>query len=678
MTTQSDIRFLKGVGEARAALYAKLEIYTINDLIMYFPRDYIDISRPFSVEQAPASLLCAVRATLAFKSGEQRVRKGLSIFKLTAFDESGELKITIFNAKYLVDSLLVDHEYIFYGKFSGYGTQKELLSPMIFDANTAHSIVPVYPQTAGIKSTLIRKNIEQALTALKNIPDPMPEALRKQYNLDEITLALQNIHFPTTIDAAKSARERFVFEELLVLCCALSGLRKSKSQRAATPMNSVDISPFINSLPFSPTNAQMRCINEIAANLQSTIPMNRLLQGDVGSGKTFVAATAVYISAKSAFQCALMAPTEILAEQHFHTISAMLASFDISIALLTSSTPSAKRREILQKLAVGSIDLCIGTHALLSADISYHNLGLVITDEQHRFGVNQRAELSQKSDKCHVLVMSATPIPRTLSLIIYGDLQLSVIDELPPGRQPVETLVISSAKRERALNFVRDLIDKGQQAYIVCPLIETGEANLGLQPATEYAKELSENEFSGYNVGLLHGRMSSREKEAAMNNFKSGKIQLLVSTTVIEVGVDVPNATVILIENAERFGLSQLHQLRGRIGRGIHKSWCILISDARGQIAKERLNAMKNYSDGFLLSELDLKLRGPGDFFGERQHGLPSLKVASLADNIETLQKVQVCAANLLEQDPELGLPQHALIRKAINRMFTSVGGQPN
>ena len=678
LTIQTDIRFLKGIGEARAVLYEKLGVSTVNDLIRFFPRDYIDLSQPCSIADAQDYSLCAICAVLVSKSSEQRIRKGLSIFKLLAVDETGEIVITIFNAKYTVDSLVLDKEFYFYGKISGFGYRREMHSPMIFPADIPNNIIPVYPQTAGIKSTLIRKNVEQALTMLGALPDSLPEALREQHELLGFNAALQNIHFPSCLEAAKAARNRFIFEELLTLSCALFGLRNSRLQKLTTPLRTVNISPFISSLPFSPTNAQFRCIDEIAADLQRTTPMNRLLQGDVGSGKTLVSAAAVYIAIQNGFQAALMAPTEILAEQHFQTFSKMLAKFDISIEILTSSTKPKKRREILQGLREGSIDFCIGTHALLSETVAYNRLGLVITDEQHRFGVNQRTELSRKAENCHVLVMSATPIPRTLSLLIYGDLQLSIIDELPPGRHPIETLLISSSKRKRALNFIREAIDEGRQAYIVCPLIEVGEVDAGLRSAIEYANQLRENEFVGYKVGLLHGRMTAHEKESIMSDFKSGDVQLLVSTTIVEVGVDVPNATIILIENADRFGLSQLHQLRGRIGRGNHKSWCILLSDSRGDIARERLEAMKQHSDGFLLAELDLKIRGPGDFFSERQHGLPILSVASLADNTDIMQKAQSSAAEILERDPTLSMPEHSFLLAGVKKMLHSVGERPN
>jgi ATP-dependent DNA helicase RecG len=671
-TPQTSIQFLKGVGEKRAALYAKLRVFTVCDLLYHFPRGYIDLSKPYQIMQAPLLGPCAVRARLVSKSHEQRIRGGLSIFKLVAADDSGEMLITIFNAKYTVDSLKLDSEYIFYGQLTGSLLCREMSAPRIFPADGGHAILPVYPQTAGLGSNMMRKNINQALEYLGCLPDPLPESLRLKYNLGELNACLRAVHFPVSLDAAAFARERFIFEELLVLCCALAGLRFDTRKRVASAMRGADMSAFYDALPFSPTSAQLRCVGEITADLKSAIPMNRLVQGDVGSGKTMIAAAAIYFAWRSGFQCAMMAPTEILAEQHYRSLCQIFGPLGLRVELLTGSVKAADKRRILAGLADGSTGLCVGTHALISDGVCWHNLGLAVTDEQHRFGVAQRARLAQKAEDCHVLVMSATPIPRTLSLIIYGDLQLSILDELPPGRRPIETLVISPSKRERALGFVKKALDEGRQAYIVCPLIETGEVDMGLRPAVEYAAALREGELRGYCVGLLHGKMKPREKEDTMRRFNAGEIQALVSTTVVEVGVDVPNATIIMIENAERFGLSQLHQLRGRVGRGKHKSWCILVSGTRGANARQRLGAMKETSDGFKLAELDLNLRGPGDFFGERQHGLPELKVASLADNLAVMQKAQECAFGLLGDDPRLEAPWHALLRKMADDMINA------
>lgn len=678
LTPESGIQYLKGVGEKRAALYAKLGVHTVRDLLRHFPRDYIDLSAPCEVASAPVGETCAIRAVLLSKSKEQRIRAGLSVFKLEAADGSGSFAITIFNSKYTVDALQPGQEYIFYGRLTGSLLRREMLSPSIYPLPGAERILPVYPQTAGIHSGLIRRNILQALREVEIPEDPLPRDILRKHGLPPAEEAVRNIHFPGDLAAAERARARFIFEELLTLSCALSTLRADHTAEAVQAMRRIDLGPFYASLPFSPTGAQLRCIGEAVEDLCSALPMNRLIQGDVGSGKTLVAAACLYFAQQNGVQSAVMAPTEILAEQHLTTMTAFLDPLGVRAALLTGSTRAVARRALCARLAAGEIDVLIGTHALLSEGVQFRRLGLVVTDEQHRFGVAQRAKLSQKSEGVHVLVMSATPIPRTLSLIIYGDLKLSVLDELPPGRQPVETLVIDSGKRERAMGFVRKHLEEGRQAYIVCPLVERGEEDTGLRPAVEYAQKLSEADLRGFRVGLLHGRIKPKEKEDAMRRFKSGEIQALVSTTVVEVGVDVPNAVIILIENAERFGLSQLHQLRGRVGRGSEKSWCILVSDTKGEAARERLSVMKRSSDGFEIAEQDLRQRGPGDFFGYRQHGLPALKVADLAADLTVLQSAQDCAQELLARDPSLSLPEHRALRASVAEMLRAVGERPN
>jgi ATP-dependent DNA helicase RecG len=676
LAPETDVKYLKGVGEKRAALYLRLGILTIRDLLYHFPRDYTDLSSPYCIGEAPAEEPCAIRATLTGKSPEQRIRKGLSIFKLTAEDETGELMLTVFNSRYTVENLAVNKEYIFYGKAQGGFLRREMPSPDIYPADSP-GIVPVYPQTAGLSSVVMRRNIKQALEGVPAIRDPLPLDMRERLFLPGVMEALGQIHFPQAPGSAKKARERFIFEELLILSLALMSLR-SREDTLACPMSPADMSPFYASLPFSPTAAQRRCIDEATADLALRRPMNRLIQGDVGSGKTLVAVACAFFAAKNSKQTAVMVPTEILAEQHLFTMRGILEPLGLRVELLTGSPGPTERRRILAGLALGEVDLVVGTHALLSEGVSFAGLGLVVTDEQHRFGVAQRARLSQKSRDVHVLVMSATPIPRTLSLIIYGDLSVSVLDEKPPGRQEVETLLISSQKRARALGFIRDALGSGRQAYIVCPLIEQGEALPGLRPAVEYAGELSQKELKGFRVGLLHGKMKPKDKEDAMRRFKNGETQVLVSTTVVEVGVDVPNAAIIMIENAERFGLSQLHQLRGRVGRSAEKSWCILVSDSRGGITGERLRSMKREHDGFKIAEQDLRLRGPGDFFGSRQHGLPVLRVADLADDLAILGVARHEAERLLEKDPCLSLPGHRPLAEEAERMMAAVGERPN
>lgn len=682
MDASTNIQYLKGVGEKRAGLYNKLGVFSVGDLLYHFPRDYIDLSAPYTIAAAPSDELrpVAVRALLTFKSAEQRIRAKLSVFKLTAEDETGILAITVFNAGWTVGSLKTGEEYIFYGRIGDENLhgRREMSSPEFFPVPRGHAILPVYPQTAGLNSRAIRKQLDQALLECPLPPESLPEVIRRQYGLPNLETALRQVHFPDTLAAAHRARDRFIFEELLTLAIALSEMRGENSRLRVDPMPDVDLGPFFSSLPYSPTGAQYRCIGEAAADMGGDAPMSRLLQGDVGSGKTLVAAACCYYAIKNKRQAAVMVPTEILAEQHFVTMQRLLSPHGAHIELLTGATKLSEKRRVLAGLADGTVNLVVGTHALLSENVEFLRLGLVVTDEQHRFGVAQRARLAQKSEGVHVLVMSATPIPRTLSLIIYGDLKLSVLDESPPGRKPVETLLISGAKRQRAIGFIRDKLDAGGQAYIVCPLIERGESDENLRPAVEYAERLAGSELRGYRLGLLHGRMKAKDKDDAMRRFKSGETQALVSTTVVEVGVDVPNATIIMIENAERFGLSQLHQLRGRVGRGEGQSWCILVSDARSPTTRERLKSLRDNRDGFAIAEQDLKLRGPGDFFGFRQHGLPTLRVADLADDIEVLKIAQECAASILADDPGLEKPEHLQLKARASHMLSSVGDRPN
>ena len=675
---ETNIQYLKGVGERRATLYHKLGVETMLDLLYHFPRSYIDLSAPHSIGEAPLFEPCAVLATLTHKSGEHKIRKGLSIFKLLAEDESAQLEITVFNIKYTVEQLKLDTPYIFYGKVSGSLLRREMSAPDIYPVSADVHILPVYPQTAGLSSRIIQRSVRQALDALPELDEVIPQDIRERENLPGLTAAMRDIHFPPDLERAQLARRRFVFEELLALSCALETSHANHRKIKIQPMEPASLAQFYSSLPFSPTAAQLRCIEQSCADMMGGTPMNRLIQGDVGSGKTLVALACVYIAAKNRRQSAVMVPTGILAEQHYATMSGALAPFGMRVELLTGATPAARRKKISADLAEGKIDILVGTHALLSEGVQFKHLGLVVTDEQHRFGVAQRVKLSQKSESAHLLVMSATPIPRTLSLIIYGDLSLSVLDEKPPGRVPVETLLIDGGKRARAIEFVRKNLNEGRQAYIVCPLIEQGEIDTGLRPAVEYAKALEENELKGYRIGLLHGRMKAKEKEDIMRRFKSGEIQALVSTTVVEVGVDVPGATIIMIENAERFGLSQLHQLRGRVGRSAQKSWCILITESKDPHTLRRLKVMKSESDGFKIAEEDLAIRGPGDFFGYRQHGLPTLRIADLADDISLMQKAQKQAKELLAEDPSLSLPKHQPLARRVSAMLHSVGERPN
>lgn len=660
------IRFLKGVGEKRGALYAKLGISTIGDLLRHYPRAYIDFTRPQAIASAPYDAPCAVLATVLSKSGEQRIRKGMSLFKVLATDGESDMSITFFNAKYTVDALLIGQQYFFYGKLSGRITAREMTAPMILPYDEALALVPVYPLTANLSNRMVAANARQALQLVQGgVEDALPAALRERYGLCHSAAALQGIHFPGSEESLAQARRRLIFEELLTLSLAMARLRSGVQQCTGIRMKPVPAEAFYKALPYAPTNAQRRVIAQCMEDMCSGAPMNRLVQGDVGCGKTLVGAACAWFAHKNGCQSAMMAPTEILAEQHVRTLSTLLEPFGMRVGLLTGSLKAARKKAVRAALAAGEIDFIVGTHALLQEGVEFSRLGLVMTDEQHRFGVEQRVGLVQKGDHPHALVMSATPIPRTLAFIIYGDLDVSVIDELPKGRQPVHTYVVPPALRRRAYGYIRKHLDAGEQAYIVCPLVEQGEEDMGLESAVEYARRMQEGPFASCTVEVLHGKMKPAEKERVMRAFVVGEVQLLVATTVIEVGVDVPNATVMLVENAERFGLSQLHQLRGRIGRGSGESHCILVTESDAQ----RLTVIAHTADGFQISEEDLKLRGPGDFFGSRQHGLPQLKIADMLTDVKLLQLSQEAAAELLARDATLGAPEHAALRAAVDAM---------
>ncbi len=665
----ADIKYLKGVGEKRAQLLAKLGVFDVNALLHLFPRAYEDWSRITSIAQAPFDTQCCVKAIVNRKPTAHLVRRGMTIYKTQATDGESLLQITIFNNKYAADKLKEGEEFLFFGKITGNLYAREMVSPDIEKPEGKQRIRPIYPQTAGLNSKAIERLVETAFKeAGVKVTEELPDWLKNAYHLTGLADALRNIHFPENAKRLDEARRRLIFEELLVLQLGLIGL-KGRSKASTSAIVRQDYSrEFIDSLPFTLTNAQQRSVLEATEDLAKPYPMNRLLQGDVGSGKTVVAATLVYNAAKNSLQSALMAPTEILAQQHFRTFVKFFEDTGITVDLLTGSTPAAIKKDIKARLKNGTLHFIIGTHALIQKDVRFEKLGLVITDEQHRFGVVQRSQLGEKGINPHILVMSATPIPRTLALIIYGDLDISVLDELPPGRQKIETYHVGSDKRERAYNYVKKHLDDGRQGYVVCPLVEEGETELAA--AQEYAERLKEDSFLDYSVGLMHGRLKSKEKEQVMAAFAAGNIQLLVSTTVVEVGVDVPNAAIMLIENAERFGLSQLHQLRGRIGRSEFKSTCILISDAQNEEAMRRLDVMTKTNDGFKIADEDLKLRGPGDFFGARQHGLPDLKIANMLTDSALLRETQAAARTITAKDRTLSLPENEGLKVAVTRLF--------
>ena len=676
LTPDTSLQYLKGVGEKRAAQLARLGIHTVGDLLTHYPRQYEDWSTVVPIADAPRGETCCVRGTALSSPVERHIRKGLSLFTFSLADATAVLRVTWFNNPYAAQKIKVGESYLLFGTVTG-GRAPEMTSPLIEPAETGARIRPIYPLTAGISSRYLEKIVATALLELDTALDTdlLPDTLRQQQKLCTRRYALANIHFPTDREALETARRRLVFEELLLLQLGLLGIKGRRLAETAVLVHNDYTAEFCAALPFTLTGAQQRAVADCVADMRRSTPMNRLLQGDVGSGKTAVAACVAYTAIRNGWQCVMMAPTEILARQHQASLQRLFADKpNIHVGLLTGSLTKTQKREILAQVESGECQFLVGTHAVLSESVQFAALGLVITDEQHRFGVRQRAALAAKGAHPHLLVMSATPIPRTLALMVYGDLDVSVLNELPPGRTPIRTYAIDTAKRERAYGYVRKFLDEGRQAYVVCPLVEEGETDL--VAAEAYARKLADGPFRGYTVGLLHGKMKAKEKEQVMRDFSEGTVSLLVSTTVVEVGVDVPNAVLMVIENAERFGLAQLHQLRGRVGRGKYASTCILISDAQNAAAVHRLKVMCEPNDGFKIADADLQLRGPGDFFGNRQHGLPELKIANLLDDMTVLHEAQAAARALHETDPALAKPEHRLLREAVTALFNRTGEQ--
>ncbi len=664
--SEFNIQYIKGVGEKRARLFNKLGIYSVADLIHFYPRKYQDWNNCETVISAPENENVAIKATMITPVKESLIRKGLTLYKCNFSDGQTVIHVTIFNNKYLAKALRTFDEYILYGKVEKSFTGAFMSSPQIEKAETAQGIHPIYSATENLNSKAIAKVVKTALDKFEYFEDTLDSEIRAEYNLCSLDFAIRQIHFPSNENNIEEARKRLIFEELLTLQLGLMKLRDKKETKNNFVIKKDFTEEFFSLLPFEATNAQKKAISDCIRDMMSSKTMNRLVQGDVGSGKTAVAAAAMFTAIKNGYQSAMMAPTEILASQHFESLSKLFENTDIKIALLTGSTRAKEKREIKEALMGGKIDLIVGTHALIQNDVEFKNLALVITDEQHRFGVEQRASLALKSASPHLMVMSATPIPRTLGLIIYGDLDISVLDELPAGRKAIRTDFVDSSYHQRIYNFIKKTVDEGRQAYIVCPLVEEGESEL--ISAKEYATELSEKHFEGYNLALLHGKMKAKDKDKVMQSFANGEVDILVSTTVVEVGVDVPNATIMLIENADRFGLSQLHQLRGRVGRGSEQSYCILVSDSKGENTRNRLEIMKETSDGFKIADYDLKTRGPGDFFGKRQHGLPNLVIADMLEDMDTLMECQECAKRMLKEDENLD--KYPLLCDQISDMF--------
>lgn len=675
MKLDTDIKYLKGVGERRAAMLSRLGVSDVNALVRLYPRVYEDWSRIKSINEAQIGEICCIKGIVGSPVRKNLIRKGLTLYKTEITDGSGIMGITIFNSRFAAEKLTEGDEFLFFGRVGGNLYRKEMNSPEIEPAEGADRIRPIYPQTHGLNSKMIEKLVRTALTECRDeLVDPIPPWLREKYCLMNLPDSLWNIHFPKSPDYLEEARRRLIFEELLILQLGLEKMRSQTQNNAGAIIERDFSDEYFSHLPFSPTGAQRRAVKEAMRDMMSGRQMNRLLQGDVGSGKTAVAAALVYSAAKNSMQSALMAPTEVLAEQHYKTFLKLFEGCSINVELLTGSDTAAQKRRKKEALKAGEIDLLIGTHAIIQSDVEFKSLALVITDEQHRFGVEQRNALGEKGENPHLYVMSATPIPRTLALIIYGELDISILDELPPGRQKIETYAVTSELRQRAYNYVKKHLDAGRQGYIICPLVDEGESDTELASAVKYADELQRGDFRGYTVGLMHGKMKSVDKKKVMESFSNGETQLLVSTTVIEVGVDVPNAVIMVIENAERFGLSQLHQLRGRIGRGQYKSTCILITDAKNDTAQRRMKVMETTTDGFKIADEDLKLRGPGEFFGSRQHGLPEMKIADMLEDRSTLEETQRAAKEIVARDPELSSPESTALKNEIQRLFDAVG----
>ena len=675
LTPDTPVRYLKGVGPKTAERFEKLGILTLSDLLCHYPRRYLDFSKPYSIAEAPSDTECVVKAEVFAKPGGRILPGGRRMERITAGDDVSSLEVTWFNNPYAVQKLELGQEYYFQGIVTGGMLRRQMVNPQVrTDAQVASSpFEAVYPQTEGLTSSAIAKCVRQLLPHVELLPDPLPPGMLKKYRLLPKADAVRAIHCPASEEEAFAARRRLIYEELLVLQLGIGRMKNHGAASTGAPMQKADASPFWDALPFSPTGAQRRAVEEILTDMAGETSMNRLLQGDVGSGKTLVAAAAIWACIRAGYQAALLAPTEILASQHAENLNRLLAPFGMRVALLTGGMKAAPRRTTLAAIRDDEADLIVGTHAILSEGVDFARLGLAVVDEQHRFGVRQRGLLAEKAANPHLLVMSATPIPRTLGLLMYGDLDISILDELPPGRKPVKTRCITGKKRADLYGFLDREIGAGRQVYIVCPAIEDAGSS-GLNAVKSYYEDIAKALLPDRRVGLMHGRLKPKEKAEVMEDFKAGRLDALVSTTVIEVGVDVPNATVMVIENAERYGLSALHQLRGRVGRGAAESWCFLVSDNASESVQKRLRFLCSTSDGFAVAQYDLETRGPGDFFGSRQHGLPTLQVADLMNDTRTLHAAQSEAAALLAADPLLERPEHALLAHQVEQMFDQAG----
>ena len=675
------VTILKGVGEAKAKLFANLNIFTLGDLICHFPRGYEDRTKLVTISELSPDIPACFRATVMNNPRTAHIRKGLDMTKVQLADTTGRLNVTFFNNRFAAGQLEYGREYIFYGAVSGDFVGYNMTNPVFENPDspglTTRRVLPIYPLTAGLTNAAVGKAVLQALAVCDPPAEILPEAVRAEYGILPAEEAYHAIHQPRDMEQAVQAKKRLIFEEFFVFSAGLFLMRSSRAEKKCTPYHNFNMKPFYGSLPFALTGAQSRAVEEILSDFRSGKPMNRLVQGDVGSGKTMVAAAAAYCAAGNGAQTALMAPTEILAEQHYASLSKLFAPLGITVDLLTGSMTVRQKREARERLASGETQVVVGTHALLTDATRFLRLGLVIADEQHRFGVAQRSKLSEKGEDPHLLVMSATPIPRTLALLMYGDLDVSILDELPPGRQTVETFLVGESYRARINAFIRKQVAEGHQCFVVCPAVEENQG-LGVKAASAWAETLQQTVFPDLRIALLHGQMKGAEKEAAMAAFARGEADVMVATTVIEVGVDVPNATLMVIEDADRFGLSQLHQLRGRVGRGKAKSYCILTSHNRNPETLQRLKALCKTNDGFRIAEEDLKLRGPGDFFGSRQSGLPAFRVGDLSCDLATLKQAQTASAQWIDAHGTEDTPEARTLRERIGELFARAEGTMN
>ncbi len=669
------IRYLKGVGQSRMLLFEKLGINSVYDLLTYYPKDYEDRSRIKNIADLDNGEICSFEGTIVSNVSEARPRRGMVISKVSIQDSTGKITAVWFNQQYVKNSLTLGNNYIFYGKIDKKLNKPQIVNPVFElssnDLKKSLKIFPIYSATKNLGQNVIRVIMQEAVKILDDtqLEDRLPEDIRKIHDLSGLVDSIKQIHFPESFDQKERARYRLVFEELFMLQLGLLNYKTlaTHTGKGISFHRPPEMEAFLSTLPFALTDAQKKVLKEVEQDMESENVMNRLVQGDVGSGKTIIAVLALFKAVKCGYQGALMVPTEILAEQHYKSIKPLFDKYEISVKLLSSSQPKKQKQAVFEGLRDGSIRVVIGTHALIEDTVEFQKLGLVVTDEQHRFGVRQRTILAEKGSNPDVLVMTATPIPRTLALILYGDLDISIIDQLPPGRKPIKTYSVTETMRDRINNFIREKVLEGRQVYIVCPLVEESE-EIEAKSAVVTAEEISNRVFKDLKVGIIHGKMKAAEKETIMKSFVSGEISILVSTTIIEVGVNVPNATLMVIENAERFGLAQLHQLRGRVGRGAEQSYCVLFNQSKSQVSRERMKIMSTSNDGFVISEKDLEIRGPGDFFGTKQHGLPELKIANLYKDIEVLKLAQESAKDLLNKDP--GFERNTRIKQYLSDYF--------